>query len=71
MQETSTVVQWLRFCALDAGAWVQSLTGGLDPTCRNSKICMLQLKIRHAAMKTEDPECHSQGLAQPNKENNK
>ena len=71
MHETSTVVQWLIFCALNAGVWVQSLIGGLDPTCRNSKTFMLQLKIQHAAMKTEYPECHSQGLARPNKENNK
>ena len=48
MQETSTVVQWLRFCALNTGACVQSLVGELDPTHRNSKNL-------HAT--TKDPTC--------------
>ena len=29
---TSLVVQWLRFCTSNAGAWVQSLVGNSDPT---------------------------------------
>ena len=33
--ETSLVVQWLRFCAPNAGAWVQFLVKELDPACCN------------------------------------
>ena len=47
---TSLVVQWLRLCTRNAGAWVQFLVRGVDHTYRN-------WKIQHAAMKTEDSIC--------------
>jgi len=34
---------------------------------QGSRSHMLQQKIPHATMKTEDPTCHHKDLAQPNK----
>ena len=42
------------------GIWVQILVGG-------TRSHMLQLKIPHAARKTEDPTCHSKDSVQPDK----
>ena len=30
---TFLVIQWLRLCTLNAGAWLKSLIRELDPTC--------------------------------------
>ena len=47
---TSPLVQWLRLCTPNQGAWVQSLVGELDSH-------MLHVKSSWAEMKVEDPMC--------------
>ena len=54
------VVQWLRLCTLNAGS-LSSIPG------RGTRSHMLQLKIQYGTMKTEDPTCHNDAPAQPNK----
>ena len=70
----SMVVQWLRLCFPNAGGPVS--VPGRDTTSHmlwlrvhipQLKISMLQLKIPHAATKTEDPRCYKYNLEQPNK----
>ena len=53
---TFLVVQWLRFCAPNAGGW-GFLNGKLDPARQNYGVFKAQLKIPHATMKTEDLQC--------------
>lgn len=53
------MVQWLRATLLMQGAQDRSLVGELDPVCGNYRSCMLQLKMLRAAVKMEDPACHS------------
>ena len=55
---TSLVVQRLRFCSPNAGAPGSNLGQG-------TRSHMSQLKILYAKMKTEDPVCLNEDLAQP------
>lgn len=58
---TSPVVQWLTLCAPNAGG------PGSIPS-QETRSCMPQLQIPHAAMKGSDPEWHSRDLVQSNKQ---
>ena len=55
----SPVVQWLRLCAPSSAARGPIPSQGTRSHMAQRRVLMLKLKISHAAMKTEDPECHN------------
>ena len=56
---TSLAVRWLRLCVPSAGDQGSIPSQGARSHKLQWSVLMLQLKIQHAGMKTEDPVCHS------------
>ena len=56
---TSLVVQWLRLCAPNAGGPGSIPSQETRSHVLQVRVCMPQLQIPHAAMKSDDPECQS------------
>ena len=46
-------------CAPNAGSACSIPGQGARPHMPQLRVCLLQLKIPHATVKTEDPECHN------------
>ena len=53
------MVQWLRLCTHNAGGPGSIPGQGMRSNTLQLRVCMLQLKIPHYAMKIKDPLCHS------------